>query len=96
MDLRKNILDLTEFILINYSDEAYKEVSNDFKLDKVPRRLLELRNSNDIRFRVLDLIDFKDEDDVKFQQMTDKELEDYYSDLKWLKNELDLVFKNLK
>lgn len=96
MNLRQNILDMTEFILINYSDEAYKEVSNDIYLEKLPHRLLELRNSKDVRFRVLDIIDFKNEDDVRFRQMTSEEMEDYYSDLNWLKNELDLVFKNLK
>lgn len=96
MDLRKNIVDLTEFILTNYSDEAYKEVSDDINLDKVPARLIELRNSNNVRFRVLDIIDFKNEDDIRFKQMTSKDLEDYYADLNWLKDELDLVFKNLK
>lgn len=96
MDLRKNIVDLTEFILTNYSDEAYKEVSDDINLDKVPVRLIALRNSNNVRFRVLDIIDFKNEDDIRFKQMTSKDLEDYYADLNWLKDELDLVFKNLK
>jgi hypothetical protein len=96
MNLREKILDMTEFILINYSDTAYKEVSDDIYLEKLPHRLLELRNSKDVRFRVLDIIDFKDENDVRFSQMTDKELEDYYSDLKWLKDELGLVFKNFE
>ena len=92
MTTRQRIIQLESDILSNYGDEAYKSLTDDVYLENIPKELMDLRLSNDIRLRVLDLINFKNEDDVRFNDINEDE---YLTDLVWLKDKLKLVFNKL-
>ena len=92
MSIRQRIIELESDILSNYGDEAYKTLTGDVYLNNIPKELMDLRLSNDIRLRVLDLINFKNEDDVRFNDINEDE---YLTDLVWLKDKLKLVFNKL-
>lgn len=93
MSIRKRIIQLESDILSNYGDEAYKSLTDDVYLENIPKELNDLRLSNNIRLRVLDIKGFKDEDDVRFNEINEDE---YLANLEWLKEELRLVFDKLK
>lgn len=93
MSTRQRIVELESDILSNYGDEAYKALTGDVYLKNMPKELMDLRLSNNIRLRVLDIKGFKDEDDIRFNEVNEDE---YLTDLVWLKDKLKLVFNRLK